>query len=397
MQARFFALIFLATLVPAVSFAQYGGRGTSRYQSQINALGSSSVPNLPIPVFGVALSDLTKNFGDPRGDGTRSHEGLDIMARSGTPIASPTDAVVVRTGNGSGSGLYVRTANPGGEQFVYMHLSSIAPGIEAGDTVKRGEIIGFVGNTGNASGGAAHLHFEIRQNGAIDPYPRLTSVFTQAEREQSIREAEAKGITISDTSTQPPSTASVSPTAPAYKASLVFGETNNDIVTMQKFLIASPQGAASIKLKNTGATGYFGPLTRDALKEYQVSVGINPTGIVDEKTYTQIFAFQTEGDSSETEEEGTNESPATPTTPGTSQFTRDLEFGMTHEDVRTLQKFLNAHGAQIAASGVGSPGQETNYFGALTKAAVAKYQAANGITPAAGYFGPKTRAFVNTR
>lgn len=392
-RARLFTAVLLLVLVaPLSSFAQYRGY-SSQYQSQINALGSTPVANLPIPVFGLELTDLTKNFGDPRGGGTRSHEGLDMMAARGTPVASPTDAVVVRTGNGSGSGIYVRTANPGGEQFVYMHLDSIAQGINAGDTVKRGEIIGFVGNTGNASGGAAHLHFEIRLNGAHDPYPRLTHIFTQAERDESIRDAVAKGIAIPQTaSAQPP--AMTGPAAPVHKASLVFGETNNDIVRMQQFLIAVPQGPASVRLKNTGATGYFGPLTRDALKEYQVSVGINPTGIVDEKTYTQIFELQDEGDSDETAEEGSSEAASATTA---TLFTRDLELGMTHEDVRALQKFLNTHNARVAASGVGSPGNETNYFGALTKAAVAKYQAANGITPAAGYFGPKTRAFVNSQ
>ena len=61
-----------------------------------------------------------------------------------------------------------------------------------------------------------------------------------------------------------------------------------------------------------------------------------------------------------------------------------------------IQKFLNSHGAQIAASGAGSPGNETSFFGGLTKAAVAKFQAANGISPAAGYWGPITRAKANS-
>ena len=75
-------------------------------------------------------------------------------------------------------------------------------------------------------------------------------------------------------------------------------------------------------------------------------------------------------------------------------FSRNLELGVTGEDVKVLQTFLNAHGYVIAASGAGSPGNETTRFGALTKAALIKYQEAKGITPAAGYFGPKTRATV---
>jgi Putative peptidoglycan binding domain len=75
-------------------------------------------------------------------------------------------------------------------------------------------------------------------------------------------------------------------------------------------------------------------------------------------------------------------------------FTRDLTVGSTGADVKALQEFLNANGAQVAASGAGSPGSESNYFGGLTKAALAKYQAAHGIKPAAGYFGPITRSYI---
>ncbi|HXF43951.1 MAG TPA: peptidoglycan-binding domain-containing protein, partial [Candidatus Paceibacterota bacterium] len=73
-------------------------------------------------------------------------------------------------------------------------------------------------------------------------------------------------------------------------------------------------------------------------------------------------------------------------------FTRDLTVGSTGTDVQCLQRYLNAAGYQVAASGAGSPGNESTYFGNLTKAAVAKWQAAMGISPAAGYFGPISRA-----
>lgn len=82
-----------------------------------------------------------------------------------------------------------------------------------------------------------------------------------------------------------------------------------------------------------------------------------------------------------------------PSAAGTT-FTRDLEIGVSGDDVLALQKYLNAHGFPLAASGPGSPGNETLKFGAATKAALIKFQAAKGITPAAGYFGPKTRAII---
>src|SRR5690606_7271821 len=124
----------------------------------------------------------TPDFGDPRDGGDREHEGQDILAPRGTPILSPTEAVVLRIGNGSSSGKNVYTANPGGETFVYMHLDEIASDLEEGDRLDTGDLIGYVGNTGNASGGPAHLHFEIREGReAKDPYPRLLASFTVEE------------------------------------------------------------------------------------------------------------------------------------------------------------------------------------------------------------------------
>jgi hypothetical protein len=77
-------------------------------------------------------------------------------------------------------------------------------------------------------------------------------------------------------------------------------------------------------------------------------------------------------------------------------FTRNHQMGDKGGEVMWVQKFLNSHGAVVAASGAGSVGMETSSFGGLTKAAVAKFQAANGITPAAGYWGPVTRAKANS-
>lgn len=76
---------------------------------------------------------------------------------------------------------------------------------------------------------------------------------------------------------------------------------------------------------------------------------------------------------------------------------RDLELGMTGEDVRMLQTLLNANGFPLASAGVGAPGSETDYFGTLTKAAVSAYQSANAVSPSVGYFGPLTRASMKAK
>ncbi|OGZ06823.1 MAG: hypothetical protein A3C93_05005 [Candidatus Lloydbacteria bacterium RIFCSPHIGHO2_02_FULL_54_17] len=89
--------------------------------------------------------------------------------------------------------------------------------------------------------------------------------------------------------------------------------------------------------------------------------------------------------------------PISANTATQSGFTRDLTLGSTGVDVRALQVWLNTHGHIVAGSGAGSLGNESNYFGKLTQAAVAKFQTARGITPVAGYFGPKTRAAIQTQ
>lgn len=77
-------------------------------------------------------------------------------------------------------------------------------------------------------------------------------------------------------------------------------------------------------------------------------------------------------------------------------FTQDLQLGVGNSSqVRTLQVYLNTHGYAVASSGPGSPGNETMKFGGATKAALIKFQKAVGITPASGFFGPKTRAYLN--
>lgn len=80
---------------------------------------------------------------------------------------------------------------------------------------------------------------------------------------------------------------------------------------------------------------------------------------------------------------------------GGGSFVSNLTIGNTNQEVHLLQRFLNANGFRIAQSGAGSPGNETAYFGPATRAALAKFQAANGISPASGYFGAITRNAIN--
>ena len=175
----------------------------------------------------------------------------------------------------------------------------------------------------------------------------------------------------------------------AFTRNLEVGGTGDDVLALQKFLNANGFTIAESGPGSSGnETSTFGGLTRAALAKFQAANGITPSvGYFGPKTRAAINA--TAGGSATIPA-----TPSAPAAPSSTAFTRDLEVGGTGDDVLALQQFLNANGFQVSDSGPGSPGNETSTFGGLTRAALAKFQAANGITPSVGYFGPKTRVFI---
>ena len=99
---------------------------------------------------------------------SRPHTGIDYAASAGTPVRAVGDGVVGRAGNGGGYGNLVEIRHTRGYSSRYAHLRGFARGIRAGVRVKQGDIIGYVGSTGLATG--PHLHYEFHHNGrAVDP------------------------------------------------------------------------------------------------------------------------------------------------------------------------------------------------------------------------------------
>lgn len=100
------------------------------------------------------------------------HQGLDLLANIGTPVHAAADGLVTIAGPDGGYGNAVHIEHAGQRATLYGHLSRIASDIEPGRYVRRGDVIGFVGNTGRSTG--AHLHFEVRVNGnPLDPAPLM--------------------------------------------------------------------------------------------------------------------------------------------------------------------------------------------------------------------------------
>jgi murein DD-endopeptidase MepM/ murein hydrolase activator NlpD len=133
-------------------------------------------------VAGVKPGALVDTFADARGSG-RVHDAIDIMAPRGTPVLAASDGKLVKLFTSQQGGLTIYQFDPSQTYaYYYAHLDAYAPGIHEGSELKRGDVIGQVGSTGNASPDAPHLHFAVFvlgaerkwwQGTAIDPYPLL--------------------------------------------------------------------------------------------------------------------------------------------------------------------------------------------------------------------------------
>jgi murein DD-endopeptidase MepM/ murein hydrolase activator NlpD len=121
---------------------------------------------LEMPVQGVSRSELRDSFDEARAAGLRTHEALDIMAPRGTPVRAVEDGRVAKLFTSVAGGLTIYLFDPS-ETFAYYyaHLDRYADELREGQTVRRGDVIGYVGSTGNAAEDAPHLHFAIFQLG----------------------------------------------------------------------------------------------------------------------------------------------------------------------------------------------------------------------------------------
>lgn len=116
-------------------------------------------------------------WGAPRSGG-RSHKGVDMIAARGTPLVALEDGVVSRIGNGGLGGKTVWLRSDSGHSYYYAHLDGWASGLNEGQRLDVGELLGYVGNTGNAIYTVPHLHFEYHPGGgsAVNPYPLVADL-----------------------------------------------------------------------------------------------------------------------------------------------------------------------------------------------------------------------------
>jgi murein DD-endopeptidase MepM/ murein hydrolase activator NlpD len=195
-----FTNLLTAVVVAAVTSAfwinAYGDKGDEK----VEAAGDSVVVGTPkvevveglvvgpaglaIPVAGIRADQLLDTYTQARAGGRRVHDAIDIMAPHGTPVLAAAPGVVEKlflSKGGGGITAYIRS-NDGRWIYYYAHLEEYAPGLQEGQKVQRGERIGTVGSTGNASPSGPHLHFAIHQmakgedwhdGSPVNPYPLL--------------------------------------------------------------------------------------------------------------------------------------------------------------------------------------------------------------------------------
>jgi peptidoglycan LD-endopeptidase LytH len=143
---------------------------------------AAATSRLLIPVHGVAAADLVDTYEEARGEGRR-HDAIDIMAPRGTPVLAAADGVVMKLFQSDLGGTTLYQLAPDGRTiYYYAHLDRYAPRMSEGRVLRRGEVLGYVGNTGSAGPGNYHLHFEVSTTedpaqywGGIpqNPYPLL--------------------------------------------------------------------------------------------------------------------------------------------------------------------------------------------------------------------------------
>jgi murein DD-endopeptidase MepM/ murein hydrolase activator NlpD len=138
--------------------------------------------NLIVPVAGVRPDQLLDTYSDARSEG-RTHDAIDIPAAAETPVLAAADGKIIKLFQSERGGTTIYQLSANQEMiFYYAHLSHYAEGLAEGNVVKQGEVIAYVGDTGNAGAGNYHLHFSITlvtdpkrywEGTNINPYPLL--------------------------------------------------------------------------------------------------------------------------------------------------------------------------------------------------------------------------------
>jgi murein DD-endopeptidase MepM/ murein hydrolase activator NlpD len=137
--------------------------GTPRFEagpSPRSAAALAPGATLLVPVQGILPEQLRDSYEDPRTG--HVHHAIDIMARGGTPVLAAANGTILKLRSGGNGGITIYQLDPDGHTlYYYAHLQRYAAGLAEGMSVQRGQVIAYVGDTGNAGSGNFHLHFSV--------------------------------------------------------------------------------------------------------------------------------------------------------------------------------------------------------------------------------------------
>jgi murein DD-endopeptidase MepM/ murein hydrolase activator NlpD len=141
--------------------APTGDRASAPAPERDVAFESLRERGLLVPVKGILASQIPDSYDAPR-DGARVHNAQDILAKRGTPVLAADDGTILHIGENALGGRVIWTADPARRfAYYYAHLDHYAKGLRDGQQISRGDVLGYVGTTGNAPKDTPHLHFQV--------------------------------------------------------------------------------------------------------------------------------------------------------------------------------------------------------------------------------------------
>lgn len=263
-------LLIAGLLAPSFTFAQ-------------------AVRPIAFPVGG--QSSYWNDFGQPRGGGTRTHKGIDVIAPKMAQLLSVVDGYVNYLAIPEASwGYEISLQDAEGYTYSYLHVNNdtpgtddgaggitnaYAPGVSYGAKVYKGQHIGWVGDSGNAENTVPHLHFEMRDpNGNVmNPYESLRAASGASQSAQG---------TVNTGTPDDPVRESAAELRYVFTKNLSFGMESGDVKHLQRVLRSFGH------FTFPSATGYYGAVTQESVRSYQKKKGISVTGAVDLETRRKL-------------------------------------------------------------------------------------------------------------
>jgi peptidoglycan hydrolase-like protein with peptidoglycan-binding domain len=316
--------------------------------AQVAAPDHRAVIDIGFPT--VRTAEFRDDYDAGRSAG-RAHRGTDLFAPAGSPVhAAQAGTVTWVPGRHASAGYAIHVRGEDGRLYAYYHLgpdagpasAAYAPGIAEGTAVTRGQVIGYLGDSGNAAGGRAHLHFEIHDDAITDPYGT-----NRRNPYASLLAALQGGGDVLRTGDR----------GPAVRA-------------WQEQLVAA---GASL-----GVDGIFGPQTELLTRQFQEARGLPVDGVVGPQTRAAMAVLL--ADATDTDQVGITEAVPVAHVAVDLPAGTLLRMGDRGSAVARWQEALRASGARLAADGI---------FGPVTDRATREFQQARGIL-VDGLVGPQT-------